>query len=326
MRAVRDSVVLSASLLLGACAGDPSALDPRGPAAERVAGLWWLMLALAAAVFCVFAAFLLPAIFGSRRPTSGGERSDNRLIIGAGIVMPLVVLIPLSVVTMRTGAAVAFRSDPSHVKIEVIGHQFWWEVRYPDDGVVTANEIHIPVGRKVDLTLRASDVIHSFWVPRLAGKIDNIPGQTTNLHLEAREAGIYRGFCAEFCGIQHANMQLLVIAEEEAEFAAWVAGQARGAARPAGALAQEGERVFNATGCGACHAVRGTAAVGTLGPDLTHFGGRLTIGSATVDNNRGNLGGWIANPQSIKPGNKMPATPLTGDQLQAVIAYLEGLG
>jgi cytochrome c oxidase subunit 2 len=207
--------------------------------------------------------------------------------------------------------------------IEVIGHQWWWEVNYPDQGFVTANEIHIPVGEPVQVQLIAADVIHSFWVPELHGKLDLVPGQTNTLWLEADTVGEYRGLCAEFCGIQHAKMLFVVVAEPREEFDAWAAAQQEPAPQPAGELAQQGLVVFTDAGCNDCHTVRGTAAEGELGPDLTHFASRLTIGAGVYPNDRETLASWVLDPHTLKEGNLMPATSLSETELEALLAYLE---
>jgi cytochrome c oxidase subunit 2 len=309
-----------------ACGGDPSALDPKGPAAGRIAGLWWLMFALAAAVYVLVLGLFARAVVASRR--EGGRRpagDGTRLVIGGGVVLPAVVILPLAIVTMRVGDDLAARPGPADVAVEVIGNQFWWEIRYGGGGPVTANELHIPAGREVDVTLRSPDVIHSFWVPRLAGKVDLIPGQETSIRVRADEPGVYRGICAEFCGTAHARMHFLVVAETDEEFQAWLAREQADAAPPAGAQAAEGRRLFESAGCGACHTVRGTAAGGTAGPDLTHVGSRRTLAAATVDNTRPNLARFIADPQGVKPGTRMPPMPLGPEELDAVVAYVEGL-
>ena len=209
------------------------------------------------------------------------------------------------------------------------GYQWWWDVRYEDSLPIrrlrTANEIHIPVGRPVRLLLESGDVNHSFWVPRLQGKLDLIPGQTNTLWLQADEPGVYQGQCAEYCGEQHAHMGLLVVAQPPDEFARWYEGQLAGAAEPTDSLRRRGQEVFTGSGCALCHAVRGTGAMAAVGPDLTHLASRRTLGAGMVPNTRGYLGGWIVNPQAIKPGNRMPAMPLSGPELQALLAYLEGL-
>jgi cytochrome c oxidase subunit II len=318
--------------------GGPDALDPRGQGAAEIANLWWLMFALATAVSVLVIALLLGAWWRGRRratePAAGAIRAEDhrrrerwgrRWIVYGGVVMPVLILVPVSFVTVRTGARLAAPQDTGELIVEVIGHQFWFEVRYPEAGAVTANEIHIPTGTAVELQLTTADVIHSFWAPELHGKLDMNPGEVNSLHIDARDPGTYRGFCTEFCGIQHAGMQLLVVAQEPEEFEEWLEDTAAPRPEPPTELAAAGEETFATVGCAGCHAVRGTAYDARIGPDLTHFASRRTIGAALVENNRGNLGGWIANPQSIKPGNLMPPTPLDGDELQELLAYLEAL-
>jgi cytochrome c oxidase subunit II len=260
---------------------------------------------------------------------NAGDGRRMRWVLLGGLVFPLVVLVPLLGLTLGTmrglGGGLGANGDPGLV-LEVIGHQYWWEVRYLDgDGRVlfeTANEIHLPVGRAVELRLEASDVIHSFWVPRLAGKLDMIPGRTNVLRLRADVAGEYRGQCAEYCGLQHARMSLLVVAQPEAEYAAWAAAQALPVAAPADALATFGRDVFLGHACRACHTIRGTPAIGELGPDLTHVASRQMLAALTVPNTRGHLGGWIANPQDLKPGSRMPSVPLEQAEFNALLHYL----
>jgi cytochrome c oxidase subunit 2 len=198
-------------------------------------------------------------------------------------------------------------------------------VRYPEGGIVSANEIHVPVGRPVRLNLTSRDVIHSFWVPQLTVKTDLIPGHTNTTWIQATRPGTYRGQCAEYCGLQHAKMAILVVADPPGTFARWLATEQQPAAAAADPLAARGRLALERNSCAACHTVRGTAATGTVGPDLTHFGGRRTIGAGALANTRGNLGGWIVNSQTVKPGNKMPPQPLTSEELQDLLAYLESL-
>jgi cytochrome c oxidase subunit 2 len=209
--------------------------------------------------------------------------------------------------------------------VEVTGRQWWWEVRYPESGVVTANEIRIPAGRPVRLVVTSGDVIHSVWIPELHGKIDMIPGRSNSQVIIADEPGEYRGECAEFCGAQHAKMQFIVVAEPPERFAAWLERQAQPANAPADAMQLEGREIFLGSACVYCHAVRGTNANSNFGPDLTHLASRRTLAAGMLANNRGNLSGWVLNPQQIKPGNKMPPTALSGEELNALLAYLESL-
>jgi cytochrome c oxidase subunit II len=337
------AVTLSAaSLPLGGCAGAPSALEPRGIRAAAIADLWWIMLAVATVVYVVVIALLLVALFRPRSEPVGGSRrrgvaaratarlssfAGMALVVGGGVVLPVVVLVPLSILTLRVLGAQAAPTTPPTLTVDVIGYQFWWEVRYPDRQIVTANEIPVPVGQPVRLNLTSADVIHSFWVPELMGKLDLIPGRTNSTWLQADRAGVYWGECAEFCGIQHAKMAFLVVAEPPEQFGGWLEQQARPAVEPADSLALRGAQVFARDGCITCHAIRyGTGTVGgQVGPDLTHVGSRLTIAAGILENNRGNLGGWIANPQALKRGNKMPLTYLDSESLLAVVAYLESL-
>jgi cytochrome c oxidase subunit 2 len=214
---------------------------------------------------------------------------------------------------------------PADITVQVTGHQWWWEISYPNDGVVTANEIHIPVGKAVEIELTSDDVIHSFWVPNLTSKRDLIPGQTNTLWFQADSAGIYRGECAEFCGTEHALMAFLVIAQPLDEYGAWLHNQQASSVQPADSLIEQGQQAFLGSACVYCHTINGTAASGKVGPDLTHLASRQTLAAGTLDNTTGNLAGWILNPQALKPGNHMPATRLDSDDLQALLAYLESL-
>jgi cytochrome c oxidase subunit 2 len=209
--------------------------------------------------------------------------------------------------------------------VEIVGHQWWWEVRYSEEGVTTANELHIPVGRPVAIELTSADVIHSFWVPELAGKLDALPDGTNTLVIEAEEPGEYRSECAEFCGLQHAQMGLVVVAEPTEQFSSWVAGQQQPAQEPADETARRGRDVFAEAGCGSCHTVQGTEAEGADGPDLTHVARRPTIGAGAAPNAPDDLAAWVADPHTVKEGVAMPAADLTDEELEAVVAYLETL-
>jgi cytochrome c oxidase subunit II len=221
------------------------------------------------------------------------------------------------------------RTDEPVLHIKVTGHQWWWEVEYEDTmparRLLTANELYIPVGRYVRITTRSADVIHALWVPKLAGKRDMIPGDTSHVWLKADREGVFHGRCAEFCGHQHAHMALTVVALPEPEFDTWYEQQLQPAAPPADSLRQAGLELFVTRSCVLCHTVRGTAAGARVAPDLTHVASRMHIAAGTLPNTRGNLGGWITDPQSIKPGSRMPPTALTGTELQALLAFLEGL-
>jgi cytochrome c oxidase subunit 2 len=316
------------AVALGACGGhSPSMLSTHGTESRHIAGVWWLMFGLASAVYVIVATLIIVAIVRGRRNAEGLERGpkDDHFIWFGGILVPVVILAVLAVVTITTTQSVR-AVTPGELRIQVVGKRWWWDVRYPDSGVVSANEIHIPVGRPVDIQLTSDNVIHSFWVPQLAGKVDTIPGQVNHLRLKATTVGTYRGECAEFCGIQHANMNFDVIAEAPADFDRWVTRQTTGAgSSPNSDEAAQGELVFMRESCAGCHAIRGTQATGTVGPDLTYFGSRASIGALTVPNTPDNLSRWITDSQSIKPGNLMPPISLSPRDLSALVAYLEGL-
>jgi cytochrome c oxidase subunit 2 len=319
--------MVCAGALLGGCAEAPSALYPQGPAAERIATLWWIMFGVAAAIYALVLALLGLALFRKRDADPDSEQrpaGGRALILGGGVIMPAAVLLGLFGLTLGTMVALANPQEEA-LTVQVVGRQWWWEVQYPDQQIVTANEIHIPVGQPVRLLVASADVIHSLWVPELNGKIDMVPGRVNTFWFEASQAGTFRGLCAEYCGDQHAKMMFLVVAEAPEQFAAWVERERRPAAAPADDIARQGQQVFLGTTCIQCHTVRGTSATGNLGPDLTHIASRKTLAAASLDNNRGNLGGWIVNPQNLKPGTKMPATELTSQELLALLMYLESL-
>ena len=310
-------------LLLVGCSGSHDVLDTKGTGARRIAPVAWFMFIVAGLVVVAVWVLLLHGLLKRRRANGEpDEQRDERWIIAGGIVLPAVViciLTAMSIGVLRAGASA------DALRVRVTGWQFWWQVDYPEHGITTANEIHIPVNRDVDVTLLAHDVIHSFWVPNLAGKVDMVPGHTNHLTLHATQPGVYRGQCAEFCGLQHANMVFTVIVERAADFDAWAAREAAPAVAPADADAQQGAVAFMQLPCASCHAIRGTSATGTAGPDLTHFASRQTIGAGIVPNNRGYLGGWIADAPATKPGALMPPIPMSPQQLQSLLAYLETL-
>jgi cytochrome c oxidase subunit 2 len=255
--------------------------------------------------------------------STGGP--GHRFILIAGGVIPAIVIFVLFGFTLRAMGAISEPEEEASLTIEVIGHQWWWEVAYPDHDVVTANEIHIPVGQTVLLRLSSDDVIHSFAVPELQGRMDLVPGHTNSLWIEASQPGEYWGQCAEYCGLQHAHMGLLVIATPEEEFQTWLEHQRAPAAAPADDLVFRGQQIFLGSACVYCHTVRGTNATSDTGPDLTHFASRRTIGAGTVPNTRGHLAGWVIDSQSIKPGNLMPPVYMDSGDLEALLAYLESL-
>jgi cytochrome c oxidase subunit II len=322
------AVVAMVLIPVAACTGDPpSILTPSGPSAERIEGLWWFMFAIAAGVVAFVTALLLFAAIRSRRRAAGNEepRWAKGLIVGGGIVFPLVSLSVLWAFTLRDVADLSSPPEDPSVRIVVDGRRWWWDVRYPELGIVTANEIHVPVGETVQLVLTSGDVIHSFWVPELAPKTDMIPGRTNTMWIRAERPGVYRGQCAEFCGLQHANMAFLVIADPPDAFGDWVAGQRALPDVPVTSEAARGQEVFLSSACIGCHTIQGTEATGTLGPDLSHLASRRTLGAATIPNTEANLRAWVPNAPALKPGVLMPAIPLTTEELDAVVAYLQTL-
>lgn len=309
----------------------PSFLRAYGFVAGREARLGWILLGIAAVVVLVVSALVVAGALRRARAERGRierEGEGLRWIVIGGIVVPSLVLIGVLVLTVTTQAAIATPAG-ADLTVRVTGRQWWWEVTYLDPSpslmATTANEIHIPVGRPVRLQVVSGDVIHSFWIPELAGKTDLIPGQENVMWLEADRPGVYHGQCAEYCGLQHAKMAMEVIAEPPEAFARWLARQRAPAAAPAATDAAAGARVFATTACALCHTVRGTMAGGRLGPDLTHVAGRRTIAAGTIANTRGNLLGWIENPRAFKPGTLMPAVPLQGRELDDLTAYLQSL-
>jgi cytochrome c oxidase subunit 2 len=309
------------------CDGPQSALDPAGLGAQRLADLFFALTAGAAAIWCASLAVFFYAMYARRKP--GIAAAGPWLIFGCGVLVPVVVLAG----TLAHGLALLPRllpsSDGNRLEIEVIGEQWWWRVRYlPADGepVDLANEIHLPAGEPVGLTLSSDDVIHSFWIPPLGGKIDMIPGRRTRLLLEPTEPGVYRGVCAEYCGTSHALMAFRVVVHERPQFETWLAGQRAPAEGSRGALADAGAEAFLRNGCGACHTVRGTPARGIIGPDLTHVGGRLSLGAGTLPNDATAFSRWVALTDEIKPSVHMPAFGmLPSAEIEALAAYLEAL-
>lgn len=318
------ALAVTGLLLFAACHRHhpQSALHPVSEAAEAIATLWWVMFAVLAVAFVIVMAFVLFAIRRPRTPTEA-PGGNMRFVIVSGIVIPGVILVGLLVYSLQT--TVALRRSVTGPLIEVTGFQWWWDVRYPGHGIVTANEIHIPVGQPVRLKLRAHDVVHSFWIPNLHGKIDMLPEVVNDFWIEADRPGIWRGQCAEFCGRQHALMAFKVVALPRDQFDAWIAERQQQPPAPASPELTRGQKVFFDAACHICHTIRGTRAVGRLGPDLTHLGSRLTLAAGTVDNTAAHLAAWIREPQTIKPGNRMPPTPLEADDLNALVSYLQSL-
>jgi cytochrome c oxidase subunit II len=331
-------LILACLLLPAGCGGTQSALDPAGPGAARIGDIWWLMLFVCTAVFVAVIGTLLWAISRRRRPTldglSGAVRPDPQRerrmaqVVGAAIAVTVAIVLLFVVASFWIGRELIAEPGPA-LSIEVTAQRWWWDVRYsdpvPSRGFSTANEIHIPVGRPVRLTLRSIDVIHSFWVPNLQGKKDLIPGQVNTLDVQADRPGVFRGQCAEFCGLQHAHMALYVVAEPADQFARWQERQRQPAPEPETEQQKRGREVFMASSCVLCHAINGTSAGGIAGPNLTHVASRLSLAAGTLPNTRGHLAGWIVDPQLRKPGNNMPPNLLMPEDFQALLSYLETL-
>ena len=321
--------VLSISLsclVLAACAGQQSALNPAGVDAARIAHLFNVMMIGA---LLVWAAVVAAAIYAIRTdPPAHTERDAKLFIIGGGVALPTVVLAALLWWGLPVLPQVMALAPENATRIHVTGKQWWWRVQYvtADGFVETANELRLPVGQRVELQLTSPDVIHSFWVPSIAGKMDMIPGRITRLALEPTRTGVFRGACAEYCGASHALMAFEVIVTSAIEFERWLALQAQPASPPAALAASRGLSVFLANGCSACHTIRGTPAMGQIGPDLTHIGGRSQIGAATLPNDPDALMTWISQTDRVKPGVHMPAfRALTSDELTSLSAYLGSL-
>ena len=330
-------VVALPLLLLAACRGasDQSMLEASGPQAGRIERLWWFSFYVATAVYVATVGALAFAAWRSRRrEREGGEppaEDDRRMTrgVGIGVALTVAILIAFFFYDLRTGSALSGPPTKNPLTIELTGHQWWWEVTYADTSphgrFTTANEIHVPVGQPVLFKLSSQDVIHSFWVPNLAGKKDLTPGYTQTVWFQADTPGVYRGQCAEFCGHQHAKMGLLVIAEPKAQYEAWVRHAQQPAPEPGDSLTKRGQEVFLTSSCAMCHAIEGTSAGSNAGPNLTGIGSRRTLAAGTLPNTRGNLAGWIVDPQRIKPGNHMPPNALESKDLDALLTYLQSL-
>lgn len=331
-------------------------LEPRGPAAAEIADLWWLLFWAALAVFIVVLLLCCWAVFRSHRHQAADDDSSNDprtwrtlpepvaarpvFVVVAGGIIPAFILLGVLGAAVRSSNVLldyghfgnpilssATSGDAENMlTIEVIGHQWWWEVRYPDYGIVTANEIHMPAGERVQFKLTSRDVIHSFWVPQLHGKIDVIDGKTYTIALEAWEPGRFRGICAEYCGVQHTFMDFLVIAQPAETFAEWIAAQQQSHPMPQDEQQAVGRAIYAEARCDQCHIVRGhdppAPPTGRAGPDLTHLASRTTLGAGTVENTPETLAQWLLDPHEIKPGVHMPPTPLEADDLNALVAYL----
>jgi cytochrome c oxidase subunit 2 len=303
-----------------------SALSPAGREAEQLADLFALM-AIGATV--IWLAVIALALYAPRSRALHGRRGASLLIVGGGVVFPVVVLSSLLLAGLPALRHLLTPATQDALSLEVSGHQWWWRVRYVRPGqepIELANEIRLPVGLRVNVTLQSTDVIHSFWIPSLSGKMDMIPGRSNRLALEPTRTGVFRGACAEFCGSSHALMNFIVVVSEQQEFDAWLAAQGQPSDAVSGPLARQGERAFFSRGCNTCHTVRGTFALGVAGPDLTHVASRYTIAAGLLPARTEQFSRWIANTERIKPDAHMPAFDgVPDDELSALAAYLTQL-
>jgi len=316
-------------LPLTGCRVSYAALDTASPEAARITNFHWLVLFISAAVSFALIGTLAIALIRRRTADTADGQRRRTVAVAMAALLSTVGLFWILTASVLAGRAVATPVGPDALRIQVVGHQWWWEVIYPSDPpsdtVITANEIHVPVGRPVLLELSSTDVIHSFWIPNLNGKRDLIPGRQTRLILRPERRGTFAGRCAEFCGYQHAHMGLLLIVEERDRFDAWLAGERRPAAEPAEEVGQRGRQIFLSSACVLCHSIRGIGAFGHKAPDLTHLASRRTIASATLLNTTAHLAGWIVDSSRTKPGNHMPPNLMPADDLQALVSYLRSL-
>lgn len=335
MKPVRIIVAPLALCWMASCSQPQSTMKPAGPAAGMLAQLGWvvyLLFGVTAVIMWVLLAWAVMRRKGSLETHEPwNEGGGQKWVLIGGFAIPFVVLCGIFVLAMERMAA--FPIHPAQEitpEIRVIGHQWWWELHYlsggPSEHFITANEIHIPVGRPVDIVLETGDVIHSFWVPALHGKVDLIPGQPNYIRIQADHPGEYPGQCGEFCGMQHAHMRLLVVAQSPQDYEAWREAQLMSAAVPQSQEALHGQTVFNQTACALCHTVRGTVAQGKVAPDLTHLASRKMIAANSYVNDKANLEAWITHAQSMKPGAEMPnLTAYDGTDIQDLVTYLQGL-
>ena len=318
--------------------GIQSALNPAGPNAGSLATLWWLMFWVCSAVYVLVMIVLVIAIRKGTRQRdlnpvlniSSATDTRRRNVVLSGLTITVAILFLFLLSSFRVGRSLTTDlKNKNGLSIEVTGRQWWWEVRYNDVDAsnifTTANEIHIPVGVPVLFTLHGGDVIHSFWVPNLAGKKDLIPGKISTQWLQADKPGVYRGQCAEYCGLQHARMAFWIVADTPEQFIAWRQNQTQTSMQPATDSQRRGQQVFLSSSCVMCHAINGTTAGANFGPNLTHVGSRNTIAAATLSNTREHLSRWIVDSQQFKPGNKMPQNNLGQADLDALVDYLQSL-
>ena len=327
LAALSSSILAIILLPAIALAAPPSPLDPASEAAKEINRLYQITLGIAAVIFVIVEALLIYAVLRYRRKETDfipRQIHGSTALEIAWTVIPALILITLFSLMVGTMRDIA-KPETTTMQINVVGHQWWWEFQYPDQGFVTANELRIPVGEAIKVEVSSVDVIHSFWAPQLNGKMDAIPGQTNVTWLQADEAGEYQGFCTELCGAQHAKMTFLVIAQPRAEFDQWVAAQKAAPVTPQTELATRGQQIFQQNACIGCHTIEGIS-VGKIGPNLTHFGSRQKIaGLIELANTPENVRAWISDPQALKPLNQMPNLYLSQEDMNALVEYLTSL-
>lgn len=329
-------------ILLAAIPGFPSnqtSLNPAGPAAAHIehtfALIFWItgtvyLLTLAVLTYFVWRRRYTLDTLPSPHPTTGeSDRFATRAVTGA-MVLTVVLLFVMLISSFVTSHRLGKMNEQQALTIDVYGHQWWWEVQYPNEAepyrmVTTANEIHVPVGTPIRIHGTSRDVIHSFWAPNIQGKRDLLPGYNTDVLMQVDKVGRWRGQCAEYCGLQHAHMSFYIVGESQKDFENWMTVQAQSSVAPTNAQTVHGQQVFLNHACVLCHTIRGTSAGSRVGPDLTHLASRSTIAAGMLPNTVGNLGGWILNAQSLKPGSRMPPNQISGPDLQDLLAYLETL-
>jgi cytochrome c oxidase subunit 2 len=319
--------------------GNQSSLNPAGPAAAHIEHTFALIFWITAIVYLVTMIVLVYFVLRRRHglahipePVQTSEASDrlaNRAVGGA-IGLTVLLLFVMMISSFATSRHIGLMNNQQALTIDVYGHQWWWEVQYPNEHqpfriVTTANEIHVPVGVPIRIHATSRDVIHSFWAPNIQGKRDLMPGYNTDVLMQVDQPGRWRGQCAEYCGLQHAHMSFYMVGESRKDFDDWMNAQMQPSAAPTTPQTEHGQQVFLTHSCVMCHTVRGTTAGSRVGPDLTHLASRSTIAAGMLPNTIGNLGGWIMNPQSLKPGSRMPPNQLSGSDLQDLLAYLETL-
>ena len=331
MSGQRLALFCALTVIGGGCEGNQSMFNPQGPAARSIAQLGWTLIGTSLVVYLIVMAALAWALLRTRRPSDDLTETTRRLaaIIGGAVAVTALILVSLTVASAAVGRGLTAPTGAGAFTVNVVGHQWWWDFQYrgltSSDLVTSPNELHLPIGVPVVLSVQSRDVIHSFWVPNLHGKRDLIPGEVTHMWLQADVPGVYRGQCAEFCGHQHAKMAFNVVAEPVERFQKWIQNQRNAAIEPATDQQRRGRELFLRSTCVTCHAISGTDAGSRVGPDLTHVGSRLTIAAGTLPNTAEHIRTWVSNPAAVRPGVRMPPNGLSPDDLDALVAYLRSL-